>query len=326
MHVFPGFSNCNVVIWLIADIMSGCIQWMWTSRISLVWLVYALQTKWQSTGLYELSVTVTRPITCAVAMAMTWKGRHKQGVFFLWLVRDRFSQRLCLTDLQSYIWTCVCVCVSLGEGSLFVFVCASRSLSLLTDYRSRMSRVCQCRSAMTVKKCKQWCLHEWHKSATWNVCHLHSVSHQSALHRVGWWAQALLPSVILSLSISVTSCPLIGVFSSLLSFHSSSSSCFDLSVGFPSLQPSIRLPLFGKFCVSFTFISGPSVRLTETDNVVLFCKVPFSVGLNLFWWKVKCHHSFTVMSFQTTMAYFPQWNTKGDVLKKVLITFAMHLV
>jgi len=43
---------------------------VWTSRISLVWLVYALQTKWQSAGLYELSVTVTRPITCAVAMAM----------------------------------------------------------------------------------------------------------------------------------------------------------------------------------------------------------------------------------------------------------------
>lgn len=53
---------------------------------------------------------------------------------------------------------CVCVsgivCVSVeGGGDLCLFVCVCernlRSLRLLTDYRSWMSRVCQCRSAMT---------------------------------------------------------------------------------------------------------------------------------------------------------------------------------
>lgn len=62
-----------------------------------------------------------------------------------------------------------------------------------------------------VRKCKQWCLHGWHKSPTWNACHLPSVSHQSVLNSLGWWAWGLLPSVCLYIYhfLSTDWCPLI---------------------------------------------------------------------------------------------------------------------
>lgn len=140
---------------------------------------------------------------------------------------------LCLWTCVCVSWDCmswcVCVCVSVGED-LCLFVCMSTQSQIFeTSNRWQVADVTRVSAPGCndrVKKCKQWCLHGWHKSPTWNACHLPSVSHQSALHSVRWWAQALLPSVILSVSISAISCALIGVCSSFLSFHSFLSSCF----------------------------------------------------------------------------------------------------
>lgn len=178
------------------------------------------------------------------------------------------------------LWMHVCVFLW-GEGlDLCLFVCVwAQSQIFETSNRLQVADVTRVSAPECndrVKKCKQWCLHGWHKSPTWNACHLPSVSHQSALHRVRWWAQALLPSVILSVSISVISCPLIGVFSSFLSFHSSLSPCFDLSVWI-SISAAFNPSSFWQISIAFTFISGLMVRLTETDNAVLFYKVQFFV-------------------------------------------------
>ncbi len=143
-----------------------------------------------------------------------------------------------------------CVRVSVGGGgrSLFVCVCERnlRSLRLLTDYRLRMSRVCQRRSAMT----------GW-KSASNGVSmddinHLHETPVTFPLLAINQpyteWDDGLKLSYPLSFCLSLyLSFPVLWLVSS---HHSWAFIPPYLLVsiflfGFPSLQPSIRL-LFGK--------------------------------------------------------------------------------
>lgn len=138
-------------------------------HVSLGWLVYTLQS---SIPLASASCQSVSQDPSPALLPWQWVRKRGVKVFFMagaWQVFSKAALNISLEltcenkPFELCLWTYLCVCVEVYVHfcvranmwarweELCLCVCENelRSLRLLTDYRSRMSRMCQSRCAMT---------------------------------------------------------------------------------------------------------------------------------------------------------------------------------